>query len=169
MTWEKVHNARLDALRDLVEELEGAPLLVAYQFRHEQERIAATFPGMVRDLAQRGAVDAWNRGDVPLLTLHPLSGGLGLNLQHGGADLCWFSLPWSSEQYQQTIGRLDRPGQRQEVVVHVLSAKSTLDHEIARSLSERATVERTLSAGLALPPDRREPRPSKGSAAQPRD
>jgi len=169
LVWEEIHTARLDALRDLVEELEGAPLLVAYGFRHEQERIARAFPGMVRDLSEKGAIDAWNRGDVPLLTLHPLSGGHGLNLQHGGADLCCFSLPWSSEQYQQTIGRLDRPGQRREVMVHRLEAKGSLDREIANALAARATVERKLSHGLSPHPATAERRPSAGSAAQPRD
>ncbi len=167
--WEEIHTARLDALKDLAEELEGAPLLVAYQFRHEQERIARAFPGMVRDLSAKGAIDAWNRGDVPLLTLHPLSGGHGLNLQHGGADLCWFSLPWSSEQYQQTIGRLDRPGQRREVMVHRLEAKGSLDREIASALSARATVERTLSHGLTPRPATAWPRQAARSAAQRRD
>jgi hypothetical protein len=146
--WEEVHDARLGALRDLVEELEGQPLLVAYQFKHEQERIAEAFPGAVRDVREWGAIGAWNRGEVPVLTLHPLSGGHGLNLQYGGADLCFFSLPWSLEQYRQTIGRLDRPGQAREVIVHRIIAEGTLDGQIAGALAHKNAGERDLLLSL---------------------
>lgn len=145
--WEDVHGARLEALRDLVEELEGSPLLVAYQFQHERERIAAAFPG-TRDVTQKGAIERWNRGEVPLMTLHPLSGGHGLNLQHGGSDLCFFSLPWSLEQYRQTIGRLDRPGQAREVMVHRIVAVRTLDDQLATALQRKEADEQSLNSSL---------------------
>jgi SNF2 family DNA or RNA helicase len=85
---------------------------------------------------------------VPVLTLHPLSGGHGLNLQHGGADLCFFSLPWSLEQYRQTIGRLDRPGQAREVIVHRIIAEGTLDGQIAGALAHKNAGERNLLLSL---------------------
>jgi hypothetical protein len=137
--WTEIHEAKMDALEDLVEELEGAPLMVFYEFRHELQRLQKRFPG-IKGLSLTTQRE-WNAGNISLLALHPKSGGHGLNLQHGGADLCFFSPPWSLELWTQCIGRLARPGQKQTVVVHSLIANDTIDERVRDQLMNHATVE----------------------------
>ncbi|HAT6544376.1 TPA: ATP-dependent helicase, partial [Corynebacterium striatum] len=96
-----VHDRKLDALEDLVEAANGQPLLVAYWFKHDRERITERFPG-ARELKTSTDIKAWNAREIPLALIHPASAGHGLNLQQGGNLLVWFSLTWSLELYQQT-------------------------------------------------------------------
>ncbi|HAT6544375.1 TPA: ATP-dependent helicase, partial [Corynebacterium striatum] len=96
-----VHDRKLDALEDLVEAANGQPLLVAYWFKHDRERITTRFPG-ARELTTSADITQWNAREVPLALIHPASAGHGLNLQQGGNLLVWFSLTWSLELYQQT-------------------------------------------------------------------
>lgn len=118
--WEPVHDAKLDALEDLIDELGGEPLLVFAWYRHEQERILERFAGAER-LESAESVRRWNNGAIPILVAHPQSAGHGLNLQAGGSHLCWFSLPASYELVEQGEGRLARTGQRVPVVMsHIL-------------------------------------------------
>lgn len=103
--WMRVHDAKLDALQDLLEELPGEPVLVAYQYRHDLERLRACFPD-ARELDQDpGTVRDWNAGRVRLLLAHPASAGHGLNLQTGGNILVWFGLDWNLELYLQFNAR----------------------------------------------------------------
>ena len=144
-SWEKVHDAKIDALSDLMEELEGAPLLIVYEYRHELERIQAKIPDVVA--LSNDAMKLWNTGKLKAMALHPKSGGHGLNLQHGGSNICFFTTPWSLELWTQTIGRLDRPGQSGQVSVYPLVARGTIDEDVAKALTCHAAVEtRTLDA-----------------------
>lgn len=147
--WDVLHDAKLDALADLVEELEGAPLLVFYEFQHELIRIKLRIDG-VQELSSE-SIKLWNKGKVPVLALHPQSGAHGLNLQHGGSDIAWFTLPWSWELWKQGIGRLARPGQRERVTVHTLLAAGTIDEDVRAALTQHGQVEtETLTAANPL-------------------
>ena len=140
-----VHDAKLDALEDLVEAANGQNLLVAYWFRHDLERIIERFPQALV-LKTSEDIAAWNNGEIPLGLIHPASAGHGLNLQAGGHLLIWFSLTWSLELYQQTNARLYRQGQTQPVTITHLVAEKTLDEAVltaldAKNLTQTALIE----------------------------
>lgn len=146
--WAPVHGYKVQALEDLVGELQGQPLMVAYWFRHEAERLMAHFHGVARKLETAKDIDAWNRGEVEMLLIHPASAGHGLNLQHGGHHLCWYTLPWSLEMLKQTRGRLVRTGQRSPFVMeHVLHA-GKLDEVVWGALGRKRSVEDDLLAAM---------------------
>jgi SNF2 domain-containing protein len=123
-----VHSLKIDWLRELVESLEGEPLLIAYEFIEDLRGIRRAFgpvpalggPTPAREAAR--LVAAWNAGALPLLAFHPASAGHGLNLQHGGARMAWLSPSWSAELTEQAIARLYRPGQTRHVTIHVCVA-----------------------------------------------
>lgn len=122
----QVHDEKLSALADLVEEANGRPVLVFYSYRHELSRLKALFPEAT-EIKTPGAIDAWNRGEVSIMLAHPASAGHGLNLQFGGDIIIWYGLPTSLELYQQANKRLHRPGQVNPVRVFHLLAKDTRD------------------------------------------
>ena len=140
-TWREVHRAKLDALRRIVEEAQGEPVLVFYAYRHDLERIQAEFPQARALDAQGEAVGAWNAGEVPILCAHPASCGYGLNLQAGGHTIVWFGLTWDLASYQQANARLDRQGQTSTVVVHHIVAKGTVDERVMRVLEGKARLQ----------------------------
>lgn len=141
-TWERVHDEKLDALEEVVEEQQGRPLIVFYWFRHELERLRARFP-QARTLDDSGGEDAWNRGEVEVLLMQPASAAHGLNLQFGGSDAVWYSLPWW-ELFTQGNGRLARPGQKSKTVMaHVLVA-GEVDVAILQHLREQEAAEKKL-------------------------
>jgi hypothetical protein len=128
-----VHSLKIDWLRELVESLDGEPLLIAYEFIEDLRTIQRAF-GNVPVLggptpAHEGValVKTWNAGMLPLLAFHPASAGHGLNLQHGGARMAWLSPTWSAELHEQAIARIYRPGQTRHVTVHVCVAAGTVD------------------------------------------
>jgi hypothetical protein len=146
--WETVHGAKVKALEGLVDELQGQPVLVGYWFKHEKERLLAHFKGRARALEGAADIDAWNRGEVEILLVHPASAGHGINLQHGGHHICWFTLPWSLEMLKQTRGRLIRHGQKSPFVMeHVLLA-GPVDRYVWKVLSEKGATEDSLLAAL---------------------
>jgi len=132
----KIHDEKLAALSEIVEAAQGRPVLVFHWFKHDAARIKAAFPA-ARELKGAGDIDAWNRGEVPLLLAHPASAGHGLNLQEGGSLIVWFGLTWSLELYQQANARLHRQGQRETVVVHHLVCKGTIDEDVMAALSRK--------------------------------
>jgi len=133
----QVHDAKLDALRSVVEESAGEPVLVAYAFRSDVDRIRAAFP-RARVLDDDPAtIAAWNRGEVEMLLAHPASAGHGLNLQDGGRIAVWFGLPWSLELYQQFNARLHRQGQTRPVVIHHVLARGTVDDVVFDTLAQK--------------------------------
>lgn len=136
------HDWKLDALEDIIESMNGRPLLVAYWFRHDLERIRKRFG--IREIKSSGDIADWNAGRIPVGLIHPASAGHGLNLQDGGSTLVWFGLTWSLELYQQTNARLWRQGQKSRTVViqHIVT-KDTIDGRILAALQRK---DRTQSA-----------------------
>jgi SNF2 family DNA or RNA helicase len=138
-----IHNRKLDALEDLIEAANGKPVLVAYWFRHDLERIAKRFDIVKLDTAE--SIRRWNNGEIPIAVIHPASAGHGLNLQSGGSTLIWFGLTWSLELYQQTNARLWRQGQTAEtVVIHHILTEKTIDTQIMRVLREKDKTQSAL-------------------------
>ena len=143
-----VHERKLDALEDIIEAANGKPVLVAYWFRHDFERILDRLYKLkipCSKLDTDSSIRRWNAGEIPVALIHPASAGHGLNLQAGGSTLVWFGLTWSLELYQQTVARLWRQGQTSETVVvqHIIT-KGTIDERIMRALSEKDTTQSAL-------------------------
>ena len=137
------HDRKLDALEDLIEAANGKPLLVAYWFKHDLQRIKKRFN--VREIKSSKDITDWNNGDIPVAVIHPASAGHGLNLQAGGSTLIWFGLTWSLELYQQTNARLWRQGQTSGTVVieHIIT-KGTIDERILKVLSLKEVTQNAL-------------------------
>lgn len=131
-----IHDRKLDALEDLVEAANGKPLLVAYWYKHDLQRIQARFKN-VRCIDTSKDIDDWNSGKIPLALIHPASAGHGLNLQEGGCTIVWFGLTWSLELYQQLNARLWRQGQKHTVVIHHIVTKGTHDEDVMRALENK--------------------------------
>ena len=132
----RIHDGKLDALEDLIESANGKPVLVAYWFKHDLERIKERFP-FVREIKTPDDIKAWNKGEILVGIIHPASAGHGLNLQQGGSTMIWFGLTWSLELYQQTIARLYRQGQTKTVVVHHIVTEGTIDELMLVSLDRK--------------------------------
>jgi hypothetical protein len=129
----EVHTVKIDWLRELVESLDGEPLLIAYEFIEDLRTIRRAF-GEVPSLGgltpageAKRLVEAWNAGKLPLLAFHPASAGHGINLQFGGSRMAWIAPSWSAELTEQAIARLYRPGQTRHVTIHVCVATGTVD------------------------------------------
>lgn len=139
----EIHDRKLDALEDIIESMNGNPLLVAYWFKHDLERIRKRFD--VREIKSSEDISGWNSGKIPVALIHPASAGHGLNLQSGGSALVWFGLTWSLELYQQTNARLWRQGQTADTVViqHII-AKGTIDEQIMKALKSKDTTQAAL-------------------------
>jgi SNF2 family DNA or RNA helicase len=149
-----LHTTKLDALGELVEELQGDPLLVAYDFGHELIRLRKRFPNAVfaadvpinkfKDLE-----DSWNRGEIPLLFGHPQSIGHGLNFQQAGNNVAWFSMTWNFELEEQFIARILRQGNKhKKVFVHRFIMVDTIDELMAYSLKAKAKGQGALFKAL---------------------
>lgn len=138
-----IHDRKLDALEDLVEAANGKPLLVAYWYKHDLQRIKARFKN-ARCIDTAKDIDDWNAGQIPLALIHPASAGHGLNLQDGGCTIVWFGLTWSLELYQQLNARLWRQGQKHTVVIHHIITKDTHDEDVMRALENKDTRQSAL-------------------------
>lgn len=138
----EVHNKKLDKLEEIIESANGKPVLVAYWFKADKERIEKRFK--VREIKTADDIKQWNMGIISLALIHPASAGHGLNLQSGGSTLVWFSLTWSLELYQQTNARLYRQGQKDTVVIHHLITKNTIDEDIMKSLKRKDKTQEAL-------------------------
>lgn len=137
------HERKLDALEDIIEAANGQPVLVAYWFKHDLERIQERFS--VREIRTSRDIADWNSGKIPVACIHPASAGHGLNLQAGGNTLVWFGLTWSLELYQQTNARLWRQGQKADtVVVHHIVTTNTIDEQILAALERKDTTQTAL-------------------------
>ena len=132
----ELHSRKLDALEDLIEAANGKPVLVAYWFKHDLERIKKRFT--VREISTSKDIADWNSGKIPVAVIHPASAGHGLNLQAGGSTMIWFGLTWSLELYQQANARLWRQGQKADtVVIHHIIAANTIDERIMSALRKK--------------------------------
>ena len=137
------HERKLDALEDIIEAANGQPVLVAYWFKHDLERIQKRFT--VREIRTSADIADWNSGMIPVACIHPASAGHGLNLQAGGNTLVWFGLTWSLELYQQTNARLWRQGQTADtVVIHHIVTENTIDEQILAALERKDTTQAAL-------------------------
>lgn len=131
----RIHDRKLDALEDIIEAANGKPLLVAFWFNHDRDRIKARFN--VREISTAKDITDWNEGKIPVALLHPASGGHGLNLQDGGSTIVWFGLTWSLELYKQLNARLWRQGQKNSVVIHHIITSGTHDEDVMRALDRK--------------------------------
>lgn len=149
--WHAVHDAKIEALDSLVSELGGAPLLVAYHFKPDLARLKAAFP-KARTLDDRGALEAWNAGRLPMLLAHPESAGHGLNLQQGGHHIAYFAQWWDLEQHDQILERIGPVRQKQSgfnrpVFVYYIVADDTVDElVVARRETKRDVQDILLEA-----------------------
>ena len=137
-----IHEKKLDALEDLIEGANEKPVLVAYWYKHDLERIKERFP--VRQIQSSKDIEDWNNSEIPIAVIHPASAGHGLNLQSGGSTLIWFGLTWSLELYQQTNARLYRQGQRDTVIVHHIITKNTIDEDVLLALTKKEKTQDAL-------------------------
>ncbi|MEG3241247.1 DEAD/DEAH box helicase [Streptococcus suis] len=134
------HDKKLDVLEEMVEAMQGKPLLVAYWFKHDLKRLKERFKE-ARTIASSQAITDWNNGKISIGLIHPASSGHGLNLQAGGSTICWFGLTWSLELYQQLNARLWRQGQKETVIIHHLITKGTIDEEVMKRLKTKTVTQ----------------------------
>lgn len=144
----QIHDRKLDALEDIIESMNGRPVLVAYWFKHDYDRIVERLKMLnvaFAKLDTEQSITSWNNREIPVALIHPASAGHGLNLQSGGSTLVWFGLTWSLELYQQTNARLYRQGQRSDtVVIQHIVAKNTIDEQILKALKKKDNTQSAL-------------------------
>ena len=143
------HDAKLEALSELIEQLHGEHALLLYEYRHELPGIEAALKGLRwRRLEFPEDAEAWNRGEVDVLIAHPASCAYGLNLQEGGRHVIWYTLTWSLELYQQANARLYRQGQERPVIVHRLLVQGGVDEDVAKALESKDETQAALVEAL---------------------
>jgi hypothetical protein len=149
-----IHDVKLDRLEQLVNEMAGEPLLVAYQFNHELVRLQKRFPealaikGGMKKADLQSIVETWNAGQHSILFVQPTAAALGLNLQFGGSAICWFSLTYNLEEFIQLIARLYRQGQKNVVRNYMLLADKTIDGLIAKLMVAKNATQESVFMGL---------------------
>jgi len=147
-----IHNEKIEALKELVEQMQGRPLLVCYEFIEDARLIQAAFPdavniGGVKDTLK--VVEAFNAGKIPLLIGHPKSMGHGLNLQELCKDICWYGITWDLELYQQAIARVWRQGQPSPIVInHLIVAEGTKDEDVVTALAGKDATQNRLNDAI---------------------
>ena len=142
------HDKKLDALEDIIESANGKPILVAYWFKHDYQRIVARLNQIgvkYMKIDSDESITKWNNREIPVALIHPASAGHGLNLQQGGNTMVWFGITWSLELYQQCVCRLYRQGQSEGTVtiIHLIS-QGTIDEKIMKALSEKDNTQASL-------------------------
>lgn len=143
-----VHDRKIEALRDIVADANGEPVLVAYTFQSDLTKLIEAFP-QARVLDKAGTViDEWNAGRVPILLAHPQSAGHGLNLQAGGRLVVWYGLTWSRELYEQFNARLVRKGQKDAVIIQHLIATGTMDRIVMDALAAKGESQQALISAI---------------------
>lgn len=138
----RIHDKKLDALEDLIEAANGKPVLIAYWYKHDLERIKERFN--VREILNDQDIRDWNNGKIDVAVIHPASAGHGLNLQQGGSTMIWFGLTWSLELYEQANARLYRQGQNETVVIHHIITKGTIDEDVMQALKRKEKMQSAL-------------------------
>jgi hypothetical protein len=146
-----VHETKVTRLKELLEALNGAPLLCAIQFRHEivmlRRFLGYEVPAIYGDTPgkeRERLVAAWNRGELPLLLVNSSSVSHGLNMQDGGCNFLWYSFPWDLEKYDQCTARIDRQGQKEAVIIHSLVIRKTIDEAMQKALERKAGEQSSL-------------------------
>lgn len=146
-----IHDTKINALEDLMESANKEPVMVFYYFKHDRDRILEKFKEQynIRSIDDAKDVKDWNDGSIDMLLVHPASVGHGLNLQHGGSIIVWFTLPnWNLELYQQANARLYRQGQKNAVRIYHIIAEGTIDEDVMRSLDKKDTTQKNLIESL---------------------
>ena len=148
----RVHDCKLDAFVELIEQLNGQHALVFFNFQHDRDRLMHALASMknLRVRVYSNAKDAtdWNKGEIDVLLAHPASCGYGLNLQLGGHHAIWFGLTWSLELYEQANKRLHRQGQSQPVIIHHLIVQGGMDETVIKALHDKGDMQNALMAAL---------------------
>ncbi len=139
----EIHQAKIEALDDILEAANGQPVLVFYNYQHDRDRLLKHIPA-ARVLDTEDDIEKWNQRKIPVMLAHPASAGHGLNLQAGGNIIVWFGLTWSLELYLQAIARLYRQGQDKSVIVHHLIAEGTIDEDVMRALAGKDVSQKAL-------------------------
>jgi len=146
-----IHQRKLEKLEDLIESANGQPVLIAYWFKHDRQRIWEHLTACgysPRDIKESKDIKDWNDGKIPVALIHPASAGHGLNIQSGGHILIWFGLTWSLELYQQTNARLWRQGQKETVTIHHIVTKNTVDEDVLSALASKDVTQEKLIAAV---------------------
>ena len=146
-----IHQRKLEKLEDLIESANGQPVLIAYWFKHDRQRIWEYLTACgysPRDIRESKDIKDWNDGRIPVALIHPASAGHGLNIQSGGHILIWFGLTWSLELYQQTNARLWRQGQKETVTIHHIVTKNTVDEDVLSALASKDVTQEKLIAAV---------------------
>lgn len=149
----EIHNCKIEAFMELIEQLNGKSALVFYNFQHDLSRLQEVLKKTnlkVRLLKTVQDQDDWNSGKIDILLTHPASSAYGLNLQEGGNHVIWFGLNWSLELYQQANKRLHRQGQKEKVIVHHLVVQDTRDEDVRRALDSKGNVQDALLESLKV-------------------
>lgn len=155
--WEPVHNAKLDALEEIIDEAQGSPILCSYAYRSDAERIMLRFKhlnpiNLTECKSEKSLTEAmarWQRGDCALMIGHPASISHGIDgLQKTGRTLVWFGLTWSLDLYDQFNARVRRQGQGASVVCHRILCRDTLDQAQELALNEKATTQAGLRSAV---------------------
>lgn len=134
-THKHIHDKKLEMLDEIVEEAQGKPILVSYNFKHDRERILERY-SFAEEL-EGDYMRRWNNGEIQMLIAHPASAGHGLNLQHGGSIVVWFGLTWNLEYYEQANARLYRQGQEKTTVIHHLLTENSIDQRVYDALKNK--------------------------------
>lgn len=148
-----VHDCKIEALMETVEQLNGQHAIICYNFRHDLQRLTAALSKTqfrVAVYAGKAQEEAWNAGEIDLLLIQPASCGYGLNLQDGGHHVIWFGLNDSLELYQQTNARLHRQGQPYPVIVHHLIVQGGTDEDVIKSINSKANMQDCLLEALKV-------------------
>lgn len=147
----EVHRCKVEAFLELVESLQGKPVLVFYNFQHDRMRILKALEKsrlQVRELKTTQDEDDWNAGKIDILLTHPASSAYGLNLQQGGNHVVWFGLTWNYELYTQANKRLHRQGQTEKVIIHHLICTGTRDEDVMDALRRKDDVQNWVMESL---------------------
>lgn len=150
-TAHEVHKCKIEAFMELIESLQGKPVLVFYNFQHDRQRLLAALQGTglrVRELKTPQDEDDWNARKIDILLTHPASSAYGLNLQQGGNHVIWFGLTWNYELYTQANKRLHRQGQQEKVIIHHLICSGTRDEDVMQALQRKENVQNWVMESL---------------------
>ena len=140
-----IHDLKLEALKEIIEAADGKPVLVAWTYQFDRDRIKNYFRSMApRELKTAEDINDWNAGKVQLMLAHPASAGHGINLQAGGNIIVWYGLTWSLELYQQFNARLYRQGQKQRTIIHHIVNSGTHDEDVVKALKSKDKTQNNL-------------------------
>ena len=152
--WENIHDIKMDALADLVEEAAGKPILIMYEFQHDAEKIMKKYPmarrinSEIPEAEFNEIIRQWNAGQLPMLIGHPASIGHGLNIQAGSNLMVWYGLNWSLELYLQAMARLRRQGQTLPVIAHRIMMRDTWDEVVRLRLASNQETEQSMRTAI---------------------